>query len=308
MIKSFTISVIPFLLFVFNAGFAQKHLELPAISKEDEIVHHKGYTLSYNEKYEQANWVAYELTREETDKSFERTNKFLPDPLVHTGSATDADYASSGYDRGHLAPAADMGWSQETMYESFYFSNMSPQTPSFNRGIWKHLEEMVREWAIEYDTLYIATGPVFEGEMPVIGPNKVAVPPFYYKAILTKSDGHYQAIGFILPNEASSANLSDFAVSVDSVEHKTHINFFASMEDAQEEKVEHNLCVSCWTWNKSKSHHSTKLTETEKLNTTEHHTSSDQSVQCQGITKKGERCKKMTKDPSGYCYIHQKLH
>ena len=117
MIKSFTISVIPFLLFVFNAGFAQKHLELPSIGKEDEIVYHKGYTLSYNEKYEQANWVAYELTREETDKSFERTNKFLSDPLVHTGSATDADYAGSGYDRGHLAPAADMGWSQETMYE-----------------------------------------------------------------------------------------------------------------------------------------------------------------------------------------------
>lgn len=296
------------LLFTFNTLYAQKHLELPAsFGKDDQIVRHKGYTLSYNEKYEQANWVAYELTREETDKSFERTNKFLSDPLVHTGSATDADYAGSGYDRGHLAPAADMGWSQETMYESFYFSNMSPQTPSFNRGIWKHLEEMVRDWAIEYDTLYIATGPVFEGEMPVIGPNKVAVPPFYYKVILTKSNGHFQSIGFILPNEASSAALSDFAVSVDSIEHKTRLNFFAGMDDDTEEKTEHNLCIPCWSWKKNHSTHSTKQHITAPVKSDEHPISVE-SVQCHGITQKGTRCKKMTKDKSGYCTIHQKMH
>ncbi len=300
--------LVSFLLFFVQAAFGQKQLELPEIQKADQIIRHKGYVLSYNEKYEQANWVAYELTREETDKAFERTNKFLPDPFIKTGSATDADYAGSGYDRGHLAPAADMGWSKETMYESFYFSNMSPQTPSFNRGIWKNLEEMVRTWAIEFDTLFVATGPVFAEEMPVIGPNKVAVPPYYYKVILTKSNGHYQSIGFILPNEASSDPLSDFAVSVDSVEHKTHLNFFAGMDDVTEEKIEHNICISCWSWKKIKSNQSKKQQEHETVKAEEHQVALGESVQCNGITQKGTRCKKKTKDPSGYCNIHQKMH
>jgi endonuclease G len=84
--------------------------------------------------------------------------KFLEDKLVKTGSAVTKDYAKSGYDRGHPARAADLGWSAQTMRESFYFSNMSPQLPAFNRGIWKKMEEKVRDWALTYDTIFIVTG------------------------------------------------------------------------------------------------------------------------------------------------------
>lgn len=291
-------------LLFFHLVQAQSGLELPAISTNDQVIKHTGYTLAYNETYEQASWVAYELTDAETQKAYERTNKFLPDPAVKTGSATDADYARSGYDRGHLAPAADMGWSETTMKESFYFSNMSPQVPAFNRGIWKKLEEQVRSWAHAYQTLYIATGPVLEGDMPTIGPEKVAVPPAYYKVILIKKGKDYQAIGFILPNEASSLSLQHYAVSVDIVEKRTHLNFFEKLEDQTEETTENSLCLSCWDWGKIQSAQSSPPKEKTVASPSK---SSSSSVQCNGVTKKGARCKKMTKDPSGYCNLHKQL-
>lgn len=133
-------------------------LEIPNTSPRDIVITHAGYSLLYNETCKQANWVAYELTKEKTNKIFQRTNHFITDPQVKTGIADGRDYSGSGYDRGHLAPASDMGWSSTTMAESFYYSNMSPQTPGFNRGIWKSLEELVRNWAVENDTICIATG------------------------------------------------------------------------------------------------------------------------------------------------------
>ena len=110
-------------------------LEIPKIGLNENVISHTGYSLLYNETHEQSKWVAYELTKVETNKIFERTDKFLIDPKVQTGTGNDGDYSGSGYDRGHLAPASDMGWSETTMVESFYYSNISPQTPSFNRGI-----------------------------------------------------------------------------------------------------------------------------------------------------------------------------
>ena len=276
-------------------------LELPAISAHDEIVKHTGYTLSYNEANEQANWVAYELTAEETQKAFERTNKFIPDPDVPTGSADDADYRGSGYDRGHLAPAADMGWSETTMRESFYFSNMSPQRPEFNRGIWKELEEQVRDWARDNRKIYVVTGPVLEKGLPTIGHDQVSVPKAYYKVILDYNESEPKGIGFILPNEGSSRPVSSFAVTIDSVEKVTHLDFYPALPDAQEKKIESTLCVSCWNWESTstKSVHSSKPTKYTQGNI------AGEKVQCHGITKAGNRCKNMTTNPSGYCVHHE---
>ena len=162
-------------------------LQIPAVKSSDEIVQHTAYTLSYNKQKRQANWVAYILTANEVNAAHVvRTNHFLPDPFVNTVSATDADYKGSGYDRGHLANAEDMSYSTTTMAESFYYSNISPQLPAFNRGVWKRLEELVRFWATRYDSIYIVTGPVLTNGLPTIGADKVSVPEYYYKVILTR--------------------------------------------------------------------------------------------------------------------------
>lgn len=225
------------------------HLELPKINPSDEIIHHFAYTLSYSEPNEQASWVAYLLTREHvSNKIAKRTNRFIPDPMVSTGSATNADYAKSCYDRGHLAPAGDMSWSAITMAESFYYSNMSPQVPAFNRGIWKKLEEKVRDWAIEYDSLYIVTGGVLTNDLPTIGIDKVSVPNSYYKVILKYSKGDVKGIGFLMPNERSHQTLQDFVVPIDSIEVVTGIDFYPLLPDKEEKVVESKVCLSCWDW------------------------------------------------------------
>jgi endonuclease G len=221
-------------------------LEIPLIKKGEVIIRHTGFSLLYNEKHEQASWVAYELTKDETNRLVKRVNKFRPDPKVKSGTARDEDYKGSGYDRGHLAPAADMGWSVVTMTESFYYSNMSPQVPGFNRGIWKKLEEKVRDWAIENDAVYIVTGPILRDSLPTMSSISLSIPEYYYKVILDYRAPVLKAIGFIMPNESSALPVMHYAVSIDEVEAITGIDFFHSLPDDQETELEKHICKECW--------------------------------------------------------------
>lgn len=229
------------LLVISNGLFAQ--LEIPKYDIDDTIIRHRGYTLSYNSKYKQANWVAYLLTKNETVKRFQRGEFFAPDPLL-PGTDFSIDYQKSGYDRGHLAPAADMGYSMETMVQSFFYSNMSPQLPRFNRGVWKKLEIQVRNWAVEYDSLYLVTGPIFDSVMPTIGPHRVAVPKAYYKVLLQKRKGNWVGIGFILPNSNIKVDFKDYASNIDKVEEITGLDFFWRLEDQIEKIIESNKFVT----------------------------------------------------------------
>jgi endonuclease G len=277
-------------------------LEIPLIKDKTPVIRHMAYSFQYAESHEQAYWIAYELTKSETEKAYDRTDDFIPDPSVVRGSATQADYAGSGYDRGHLAPAADMGWSKQSMEESFYFSNMSPQVPGFNRGIWKRLEEQVRSWAIVYDSIYVVTGPVLKAGLPTIGPNKVSVPEYYYKVILDNTGKDKKAIGFLMANAAGKGTLESYAVSVDRVEQETGIDFFNKLPDGFEAKIEKQLCLPCWTWTITKPAAGVADEAEESLD-------EPQGIavknQCKGITQAGTRCKRTSSDDSGYCYQHK---
>ncbi|WP_026903397.1 DNA/RNA non-specific endonuclease [Pedobacter glucosidilyticus] len=283
-------------------------LEIPKMMSKDVVIRHSGFSLSYNETHEQANWVAYELTKEKTVKLYNRTDKFIEDPKVKTGTAQSKDYTSSGYDRGHLAPAADMGWSATAMAESFYYSNMSPQNPGFNRGIWKKLEELVRTWAVENEALYIATGPVLNGSLPSIGVNKVSVPKYYYKVILDYNLPDIKGIGFILENKSSTQPLQYYAVSVDSVEKFTGIDFFFALPNEQEEVIEKTLCLPCWSWDNTTSINEKSTVKQEQLleqnESNEAELKTSAAVQCSGVTKAGDRCKRNTTNANGRCYQH----
>jgi endonuclease G len=225
------------LCLIYQGLFAQ--LELPKYEADDTIIRHRGYTLSYNSKYKQANWVAYLLTKDETVKRYQRGEFFAPDPLI-SGTDFKVDYLKSGYDRGHLAPAADMGYSMETMIQSFFYSNMSPQLPRFNRGVWKKLEMQDRNWAVQFDSLYVVTGPIFDSIMPTIGPHRVAVPKAYYKVLLQKRNGNWEGIGFILPNSNSKVDFKNYSISIDKVEEITGLDFFWKLDDTLEKKIELN--------------------------------------------------------------------
>ena len=255
------ISVFVFLLLVFSFRFIEQtqnnkqselSLEIPLVLKGEKIIHHAGYSFVYSEEHEQAKWIAYVLSNKELVGTFDRSDNFREDPSVSSGSASNLDYAKSGYDRGHLAPAADMKWSEKAMSESFYYSNMSPQLPAFNRGIWKVLEEKVRDWALENDSILIVTGPILpsknEEKLATIGHNSVTVPKYYFKAILDFKKEKSKAIAFILPNKGSKMPLKSFVVTIDSLEKLSKIDFFYKLDDKLETSVESKFCKQCWTW------------------------------------------------------------
>ena len=203
-----------------------------------ELVKHSHYQLDYNESHEQPNWVYYVLTRKGIEGKAERGNNFKSDPKVSTGSADKADYKGSGYDRGHLCPAADMRNSQIAMDESFYMSNMSPQHPSFNRGIWKRCETFVRSSLV--DTLYVITGAIFRENKGTIGKNKVTVPGYFYKVIYDKRKSKMMA--YVIPNEKTTKPLSSFRKSVDYIESLIGIDLFYQLPDDVEHKLEREMC------------------------------------------------------------------
>ena len=212
---------------------------LPELTKS-QIVVHQIYTLSYSEKDEQAEWVAYKLFKNSINNSVKRKGNFRKDLKVITGSASLNDYKKSGYDRGHLAPAKAMSFSNETMSESFYMSNMSPQKPSFNRGVWKKLEEKVRSWISISDSLYIVTGPVLSNPLGKIGENMVTIPNSYYKSIIRFKNNELFGVGFLLKNEKSKNELASFVVSIDSIEKRTGLNFFYKLDSVVQNRIEQN--------------------------------------------------------------------
>ena len=219
----------------------------PKKNKKDQIINHTAFRLCYSETHEQAIWVAYRLTVEMCNNNGEeRSNDFREDTSVKTKSAHPDDYKKSGYDRGHLCPAGDMGWSEATMSESFLMSNMSPQEPKFNRGIWKKLETQVREWAKTNEELYVVTAGVLQEGLKTIGENKVSVPNYYYKVILDVKPPEYKAIAFVMPNEGSKNDIFDFAVSIDSVQRLTGIDFFPTLPDSLENYLEKTINKNEW--------------------------------------------------------------
>ena len=224
---------------VFEADF-----NLPVPVEDHQIVVRPFYTLSYNEQNEQADWVAYKMFPFPDSLSVKRKDAFRPDPLVETGSATLADYKRSGYDRGHLAPAKALSFSKESMKESFFMSNMSPQVGMFNRGIWRLLEAQIYDWSKESDSLYVVTGPVLDNPLGTIGEHEVSIPRSYYKTIVRFKDGNATGIGFLLKNEKSKKPYFDFVTAIDSIEQVTGINFYEQFPDTLEDQIEANKEVS----------------------------------------------------------------
>ena len=221
-------------------------LEIPKSSFKDEIIKHTYFTLAYVEEYEQARWVAYKLTKKNLEKNVDRSEeRFYPDNKVSTGSASPQDYAGSGYDRGHLAPAGDFTGNAKMMRETFVMSNMSPQHPLCNRETWRLLEEQTRRWGEKKGDIYIITGPIFKTNMPTIGKkNKIAVPPAYYKIIFSYKE--MRAIAFIVPNVNKKESYRQYQVSIRDVEKETGLDFFHLLPDDLEEQIETSTSTEGW--------------------------------------------------------------
>ncbi len=234
---------------------------LPTLADGEYLIKHSLMVLVYSEPNEQAKWVGHVLSPRVIEGEVNRTNDFRIDPQVRTGSAVEADYFLKylqpdstyqydgyGYDRGHLAPSADFRWSEIALSESYYYSNMSPQLPDFNRGVWATLENELRGYLYRNPThnLIVFTGPVLEPDLPVQerSPNELTIPRKYWKVVYDPTAG--RMAGFLLPNEGSEYPVSRFAVPVDEVEQAAGIDFYPNLSDDREALLEASIDKAAW--------------------------------------------------------------
>ena len=215
-------------------------------STTDEIVHHSYFSLSYNETYEQAEWVAYVLLKKHLTYDDRKRPYFIEDPYVRTKSADWRNYKGSGYDRGHLVPAGDRRFSEQAYNETFYTSNISPQNREFNAGLWNRLEMQTRNWAKRYKILYVVTGGVLVDGLDEIGEEDVAVPEYFYKVIAREYKGSITVLAFLMKGEEKNEPLQRFAVPVDRIEELTGIDFFYEMDKQTQMRVEKEVVLKNW--------------------------------------------------------------
>lgn len=238
-----------------SSGSMDSAIFIPEAGEGNQLVFHHHFALSYSERHEQAEWVAYELTLDQMNSARqERFDYFAPDLKIPSRSAVHRDYSGSGYTRGHLAPAADMAYDPVAAEECFFMSNISPQVKAFNNGIWRELEENVRDWARKNHRLYVVTGPVLsKGILGKIGKNRVSVPSLFYKVLLDYTQPDIKGIAFLIPNERSERPLQAYACTIDSIEAVTGIDFFNKLTSAEEiEPLESSINIRAWSFNRER--------------------------------------------------------
>jgi endonuclease G len=197
-----------------------------------------GYAGQYDTSEKGSLWIAEHISKAHLGGDANRKGvDFNPDPQIPTNlSANDQTYKRSGFDKGHLAPAADFKESQELMDQSFYYSNAVPQRPEHNRGIWANLEGAVREMATRRGELYVVTGPVYSGDNQQFLAG-TRIPDALYKVLVdTKT---HEMTAFVIPNENGLGDdPAPYQTSVRSVEKITGLNFNPDLSRANADKME----------------------------------------------------------------------
>lgn len=215
--------------------------ELPQQQKEYE-----GFFVNFNADNHTANYVGWELLAEEVDGTVPRYDNFWQDETVK-GCPEKSDYKRSGFDRGHLYPAADAKWSEQSMYECFSLANIAPQAHSLNGGAWKTLEDKERQWAKRDGRLIIVAGPIYtSSDTRRLGDTGVRVPSGFFKILLAPDVENPRAIAFVYPNDHSPGNMQNYSMSVDEAERLTGFDFFSSLPDDIESEIESTTSFKEW--------------------------------------------------------------
>lgn len=245
---------------------------LPELQKGDELICHLAYCLVYDSKNKLAKWTAHIISKDIKTGKTSRSNDFRVDTKINTGTANDEDYFKKyktedgktkyegfGYDRGHLAPSADFKWSADALSESYFYSNMTPQTPDFNRKHWADVESFCRDFVINADKdVFIVTAPIITENMKIMkrSPQKIAIPYYHYKIMVDLEDK--KGIAFLLPQDTINGKaiiyypIESYVVTIDSIEKLTGINFFKNLSKEDEIKIESTSDISLWRFGKNK--------------------------------------------------------
>ena len=199
------------------------------------------YYTCYSSKDRVPLWSLHELRREQVVGQSERTNDYRKDSRVAKPVEASA-YRYSGFDRGHMVPAADMRLDDQSMSETFFMTNMTPQRPEFNRGIWRVLENKIRKDFLnthQKGAVFIYTGIIVQENLPTLD-SKVVIPEYLYKIIYNQKL-HTISSYLISNHRYSSSELESFRVSVDEIESQSGLNFFSFLNKDQEEELEQRM-------------------------------------------------------------------
>ncbi|MDE5651961.1 MAG: DNA/RNA non-specific endonuclease [Muribaculaceae bacterium] len=210
------------------------------------VKEYDGFTVCFNPDNRTSDWVGWELLESEVSDNVSRTDKFWQDYAVANCPSPD-DYRNSGFDKGHLCPAADQKRSASAMSDCFVMTNMTPQAHALNAGAWQTLEKKERLWAQRDSAIVIVAGPIYtDSDTDRIGKNGVRVPSSFYKVILAPYVESPRAIGFIYPNMKCPGDMANYAMSVRDVEKITGLDFFSALPDDIEDKVESTFSFTEW--------------------------------------------------------------
>lgn len=185
------------------------------------------YVLLHDNNAKVAAWVAYTMSSVQVLGCYPRNDAFAADRSLPRGHRSElSDFDNSGYDMGHIASNADMSWDPLVARESFILSNIAPQLPNLNRGIWRQLETAVRTWTFNSGgTVTIYAGSIYNVNADQrIGANRVIVPHAFYKIVINNQTE--QSLAFIFPHRSGLGNdLRMFQTTVSEVENRTGIRF-----------------------------------------------------------------------------------
>lgn len=239
-----------------NAGYKReaiiKNLAAMGYPSGDEAIEHKALVLAYDEDHEMAKWVAHMVITDVINGRTSRTDDFRTDPMIKTGSSEELDYFIKsktpegdftfdgfGYDRGHLAPSADFRWDEEALSESYFYSNMTPQHPDFNRLAWAEVEQYVRDYVIKNEVdLYVVTGPVLHPGLPKQerSKNSISIPEKHFKVVMDLDN--QRGVAFLMDNSKATKPVENYMVPIDEIERLTGYDFFPALDHQQEKSIE----------------------------------------------------------------------
>lgn len=215
-------------------------------SLKTDLKNYEGFRVSFNKDNHTPNWVAWELLGTETEGMVPRHNKFWQD-LDLEGCPQTSDYSRSGYDRGHLCPAADQKWSETAMTDCFSMANIAPQAHELNTGAWKTLENKERLWAQRDSAIVIVAGPIYtDADTQRIGETGVRVPGAFFKVLAAPYLPEPRGIAFVYPNMTAPGNMENYVMTIRDVEKLTGLDFFHLLPDDIEEAMETSASFRDW--------------------------------------------------------------
>lgn len=224
-------------------------LQLQPITQEKQLIYHSDFsTTAFSLEQRATAWTLHSIGPQSVGYQYERPNRYQAHPVLPNPENLSA-YRGSGWHRGHLIPAGDMHRSKEALEQTFYYTNIVPQDPYFNTGIWLELEKQIRRWA-QYHKLYIFTGAIYQEPESALANSFIKIPSHLYKIVIEPvSETQFHVAAYLFSNDENQPdNLSDALCSIDHLETLTGHNFFHFLPDDIETLLETQKTLPVWSY------------------------------------------------------------